>query len=93
MEITVKIIGSFEVTKGYEHWKQTFMSHEPKRKEWGIQTVFTCMEAKNQNIVHVCLEVESLEKVQEFMKDPENAKVIEKAGVKIETQIMIPIIE
>ena len=27
------------------------------------------------------------------MKDPENAKVIEKAGVKIETQIMIPIID
>ena len=39
------------------------------------------------------LEVESLEKVQEFMKDPDNAKVIEEAGVKIETQIMIPIIE
>ncbi|MBI63378.1 MAG: hypothetical protein CL775_05195 [Chloroflexi bacterium] len=89
----MKIIGTFEVSKGYEHWKKTFMSHEPKRKEWGMETVFTGMEAKNQNIVHVCLEVESLEKVQEFMKDPENAKVIEEAGVKIETQIMIPIIE
>ena len=89
----MKIIGTFEVSKGYEHWKKTFMSHEPNRKEWGMETVFTGMEAKNQNIVHVCLEVESLEKVQEFMKDPENAKVIEEAGVKIETQVMIPIIE
>ena len=89
----MKIIGTFEVSKGYENWKLTFMSHEPKRKEWGMETVFTGMEAKNQNIVHVCLEVESLENVLEFMKDPDNAKVIEEAGVKIETQIMIPIIE
>ena len=66
----MKIIGTFEVSKGYEHWKKTFMSHEPKRKEWGMETVFTGMEAKNQNIVHVCLEVESLENEVKELNPP-----------------------
>ena len=34
-----------------------------------------------------------MEKVQEFMKNPDNAEVIKEAGVKIETQVMTPIIE
>lgn len=51
------------------------------------------MEAENNNKVHVCIEVESMDKLQEFMQIPDNAKVIEEAGVKLETQVMIPIIE
>ena len=51
------------------------------------------VEAENNNKVHVCIEVESMDKLQEFMQIPDNAKVIEEAGVKLETQVMIPIIE
>ena len=69
------------------------MTNESKRQEWGISTVFTGMEAENNNKVHVCIEVESMDKLQEFMQIPDNAKVIEEAGVKLETQVMIPIIE
>ena len=89
----MKIIGSMEVSNGYEHWKSTFMAHEPARKQAGIETVYTGVEAQNPNMVHVCLEVESLEAIQAFMSDPENAKVITESGVKIETQVMIPIVE
>ena len=89
----MKLVGTFEVSKGYDNWKKYFLAHESKRNEWGISTVFTGMEAESNNKIHVCLEVESMEKLQEFMKNPENAKVIEEAGVKIETQVMVPIIE
>ena len=89
----MKIIASIKLTKGYEHWKKAFLAHESKRQEWGISTVFTGMEAENNNKVHVCIEVESMDKLQEFMQIPDNAKVIEEAGVKLETQVMIPIIE
>ncbi len=89
----MKIIGSMEVTEGYAHWKKAFMAHEPTRKEACIETIYTGMEAQNPNMIHVCLEVESLEVIQVFMSDPENAKVITESGVKIETQVMIPIIE
>ena len=89
----MKLVGTFEVSKGYEHWKKKLLAHEPKRKECCISTVFTGMEAENNNKIQVCIEVESMEKLQEFMKTPENAKVIEEAGVKLETQVMIPIIE
>ena len=67
--------------------------YKRQRQEWGISTVFTGMEAENNNKVHVCIEVESMDKLQEFMQIPDNAKVIEEAGVKLETQVMIPIIE
>ena len=89
----MKLVGHVEVTKGYEHWKKIFLSHESKRKEYGIETVFTGKQADNPSIVHVCLEVQSMDNLQEFMKDPENGKVFIEAGVKIETQIMVPIIE
>ena len=59
----------------------------------GNKYCFTGMEAENNNKVHVCIEVESMDKLQEFMQIPDNAKVIEEAGVKLETQVMIPIIE
>ena len=92
-EKIMKLVGHVEVTKGYEHWKKIFLSHESKRKEYGIETVFTGTQADNHSIVHVCLEVQSMDNLQEFMKDPENGKVFIEAGVKIETQIMVPIIE
>ena len=53
----MKLVGTFEVTKGYKHWKKAFLAHESKRQEWGISTVFTGMEAENNNKIHVCLEV------------------------------------
>ena len=89
----MKIVGSMEVTNGYQHWKEIFMAHEPARKEAGIETIYTGMEAQNPNMVHVCLEVESLEAIQAFMSDPENAKVITDSGVKIETKVINPKIE
>ena len=89
----MKLLVTFEVLKGYEHWKEVFISHESKRKEAGIETVYTGMEAKNQNIVHVCLEVDSMDGVQEFMQSPENGETMKEAGVNRESQVMIPIIE
>ena len=43
----MKIIGSMEVSNGYEHWKSTFMAHEPARKEAGIETVYTGIDRKS----------------------------------------------
>ena len=89
----MKLLGRFSVTKGYEHWKSVFDAHAPARAEAGITTVFTGVQADDPNIVHVCLEVDSFEGIQEFMQKPENAQVIQEAGVIVETQVMTPIIE
>ena len=37
-----------EVTNGYQHWKEIFMAHEPTRKEAGIETIYTGMEAQKE---------------------------------------------
>mgnify|MGYP006111758019 CR=1 FL=1 len=89
----MKLLISFEVLKGYDHFKEVFISMESKRKEAGIETIYAGKEAKNENVVHVCLEVESMEIIQEFMQRPENAEIQKGAGVNRESQVMIPIIE
>ena len=33
----MKLLVSFEVLKGYDHWKEVFTSHESARKEEGIE--------------------------------------------------------
>tara|TARA_B110000438_G_scaffold229357_1_gene224112 strand:+ start:462 stop:725 length:264 start_codon:yes stop_codon:yes gene_type:complete len=87
----MKLLISFEVLKGYDHFKEVFISMESKRKEAGIETIYAGKEAKNENVVHVCLEVESMDGVQEFMQ--RNAEIQKEAGVNRESQVMIPIIE
>ena len=88
----MKIIGHFETTKGFEHWKKAFDAHEPARNAVGMTTLFYGVQADNQEIIYVCLNVESMDKLQQFMSDPKNAEVIQEAGVKLETQVMTPII-
>ena len=89
----MKLLVSFEVLKGYDHWKEVFTSHESARKEEGIATIFTGKEANNENVVHVCLEVDSMDGVKEFMQRPENGEIMKEAGVNRESQVLIPIIE
>ena len=89
----MKLLVSFEVLKGYDHWKEVFTSHESARKEEGIETIFTGREANNENVVHVCLEVDSMDGVKEFMQRPENGEIMKEAGVNRESQVLIPIIE
>ena len=89
----MKLLVSFEVLKGYDHWKEVSTSHEPARKEEGIETIYTGREANNENVVHVCLEVDSMDGVKEFMQRPENGEIMKEAGVNRESQVLIPIIE
>ena len=88
----MKLIAHFETTKGFAHWKTIFEGHESSRKEAGMTTLFYGVQADNEDIIHVCINVESMEKLQEFMGNPENLKVMEEAGTKMETQVVTPII-
>ena len=89
----MKLLVSFEVLKWYDHWKDVFTSHEHARKEEGIESIYTGREANNENVVHVCLEVDSMDGVKEFMQRPENGEIMKEAGVNRESQVLIPIIE
>ena len=89
----MKVLASMEVSKGYEHWKKSFLSHEEARSNAGIATIFFAREAANESKVHVCMEVESMEVLGAFMSDPENAKVIEQAGGVGDSAVIIPLVD
>ena len=50
--------------------------------------MFSGVQADNPEIVHVCMNVESAEKMKEFMTKPEVVAIREEAGIKMETQVM-----
>ena len=89
----MKVMLQFETSKGYEHWKSVFDAHEADRNEWGITKVFSGVQADNPEIVHVCMNVESAEKMKEFMTKPEVVAIREEAGIKMETQVMIVVLD
>ena len=89
----MKVLASMEVSKGYEHWKKSFLAHEEARSIAGIATIFFAREAANESKVHVCMEVESMEVLGAFMSDPENAKVIEEAGGVGDSAVIIPLVD
>ena len=89
----MKLLMNFEITKGYDHWKSVFIGNQDKRQEAGIKTVFFGGDKNNPKKVHVCFEVESLEKVQEFMHNPDIAAEIKSSGHNVESTVRIPLVD
>ena len=83
----VKIIGNFEVND-WVHWKKMFDQHSNAREAAGIKTIYVGNEIENTNKVHIVIETPAADTMQKFMQDPENAKVIEQSGHKLETTVM-----
>jgi uncharacterized protein (DUF1330 family) len=83
----VKIIGNFEVND-WVHWKKMFDQHSNAREAAGIKTIYVGNEIENTNKVHIVMETPAADTMQKFMRDPENAKVIEQSGHKQETTVM-----
>ena len=89
----MKVLINFEVTKGYEQWKSVVKEHEAKIEGLGVKIIWLGAEKNNPKKVHVCFEVESLEKVQEFMHDPDVAAEIKSSGHNVESTVRIPLVD
>ena len=89
----MKIIMSVEINEGYEKWKQLFVSADDARAKYGIKVLAYGHPKDNENKVYQVLEVESMEKVQEAMQDPEIAKARTDAGVNLDTQEIVFLVE
>ena len=84
---------SVEINEGYEKWKQLFVSADDARAKYGIKVLAYGHPKDNENKVYQVLEVESMEKVQEAMQDPEIAKARTEAGVNLDTQELVFLVE
>ena len=89
----MKIIMSVEIGEGYEKWKELFESAVDARKKYGVKVLAYGHPKDNDNKVYQVLEIESMEKMQEALKDPEIAKARTEAGVKLDTQEVVFLVE
>ena len=89
----MKIIMNVEINEGYEKWKQLFVSADDARKKYGIKVLAYGHPKDNENKIYQVLEVESMEKMQEAMQDPEIAKARTDAGVNLDTQELVFLVE
>ena len=82
-----------EINEGYEKWKQLFVSADDAREKYGIKVLAYGHPKDNENKIYQVLEVESMEKMQEAMQDPEIAKARTDAGVNLDTQELVFLVE
>jgi hypothetical protein len=67
--------------KNYEKWKAVFDSHQEAHKESGLKLVKIWRKVEDENNVFFLLEVENIEKAQEFINNPESAEAGKVSGV------------
>ena len=89
----MKIIMNVEITEGYAKWKQLFESADAAREKYGVKVLAYGHPKDNENKIYQVLEVESMEKMQEAMQDPEIAKARTDAGVNLDTQELVFLVE
>ena len=89
----MKIIMNVEINEGYEKWKQLFLSADAAREKYGIKVLAYGHPKDNESRVYQVLELESMEKMQETMQDSEIAKARKDAGVNLETQELVFLVE
>ena len=89
----MKIIMTVEINEGYEKWKQLFLSTDAQREKYGIKVLAYGHPKDNENKIYQVLEVESMEKMQEAMQDSEIAKLRTDAGVNLDTQEIVFLVE
>ena len=89
----MKIISHAKLTKGYEHWKQAFDENESLRQEYGVTVLAYGHPKDDETKIYQVLEIESMEKMQEAMQDPELAKLRTDAGVDLDSQELVFLVE
>ena len=89
----MKIIMNVEINEGYEKWKQLFLSADDAREKYGIKVLAYGHPKDNEDKIYQVLEIESIEKMQEAMQDPEIAKARTDAGVNLDTQEIVFLVE
>ena len=89
----MKMIMNVEIREGYAKWKELFHSADEARKKYGIKVLAYGHPKDNENKVYQVLEVDDINQMQEAMKDPEIAKARTDAGVDLDTQEVVFLVE
>ena len=89
----MKLIMNVEITEGYEKWKKLFLSVDAQREKYGVKVLAYGHPKDNENKIYQVLEIESMERMQKGLADPVLAKLRTDAGVKLDTQEIVFLVE
>jgi hypothetical protein len=89
----MKIIMNVRITQGYEKWVELFHSAGAVREQFGITVLAYGHDRDDDSSVYQVLEVDSMEKMQEAMSNPELQKMRTDAGVDLESQRVTFLVE
>ena len=89
----MKIIMNVEITQGYEKWKQLFLSVDAQREKYGIKVLAYGHPKDNENKIYQVLEMNSMDNMQKAMQDPQIAKLRTDAGVNLDSQEIVFLVE
>lgn len=73
--------------------KNFFLSVDAKRETYGIKVLAYGHAKDNKNKIYQVLEMDSMDNVQKAMQDPEIAKLRTDAGVNLDSQEIIFLVE
>ena len=85
----MKIISSARISKNLQYWKKMFEENEPVRNKYIVKVLTYGHPQGNTEEIYTVIENESLDKIQEMLKQPEMIKLRTQAGVDFETQKFI----
>ena len=89
----MKIIMNVRITQGYEKWVELFRAAGAVREQFGITVLAYGHDKDDDSSVYQVLEVESMERMQEAMSNPELQKMRTDAGVDLESQRVTFLVE
>jgi len=89
----MKIIMNVRITQGYEKWVELFRSAGAVREQFDITVLAYGHDKDDDSSVYQVLEVESMERMQEAMSNPELQKMRTDAGVDLESQRITFLVE
>ena len=85
----MKTITNAKIIKGFQNWKRMFEENEPMRNKYRVKVLAFGHRQGNMDEIYTVAETESLDKMQEMLKQPEMTKLKTEAGVDLETQKFI----
>ena len=89
----MKIIMNVRITQGYEKWVELFHSANAVREQFGITVLAYGHDKDDDSSVYQVLEMDSMERMQEAMSNPELQKMRTDAGVDLESQRVTFLVE
>ena len=79
-----------EITKGWDTWNKMAEEMNPEMESEGMKFIFKGCEMDEKKI-HLIIEVESMEKSQEWLTRPDILQKRIEAGAVVESTVVIPL--